>query len=114
MADSAPGKAKAAAVAAATRTLLQSLWERNLPLLRERLGELDRAATAAGNGTLTAGTRSAAAATAHKLSGSLGMFGYPEGTEHARTVERALDAGEPVDAATLQQAVQALRAALPL
>lgn len=70
--------------------LLTSLWERGLPLLRERLDVLDRAATATGAGELSQDLRIEAVEIAHKLAGSLGMFGYDHGTEVARQIEQLL------------------------
>jgi len=52
--------------------------------------------------------------TAHKLAGSLGMFGYPEGTDFARRIEHQLENDTPVDALQLAQNVAALRASLSL
>jgi HPt (histidine-containing phosphotransfer) domain-containing protein len=76
-------------------TLLATLWERNLPTLRERLDVLDRAAAAAASGRLTEASRAEAHGIAHKLSGSLGMFGYHRGTEIARQIEAILDTPAP-------------------
>lgn len=70
--------------------LLKSLWERSLPLLHERLGILDRAASEAASGHLPVTLRAEALEIAHRLSGSLGMFGYPRGTEIARQIELIL------------------------
>ena len=98
----------------ATRKLLASLWERSLPVLRERCALLERAAAAAQAGILTPELRAEATAIAHKLSGSLGMFGYPEGTDFARRIEHQLENDTPVDALQLAQNVAALRASLSL
>jgi HPt (histidine-containing phosphotransfer) domain-containing protein len=75
--------------------LLASLWERSLPLLRERLDSLDRAATSMALGSLTEASRTEALDIAHKLSGSLGMFGYDDGTGIARQIEHALSYPSP-------------------
>jgi len=98
----------------ATRKLLASLWERSLPVLRERCALLERAATAAQAATLTPELRAEATSIAHKLSGSLGMFGYPEGTDFARRVEEHLEAPGPIDAPRLTHDIAALLATLPL
>lgn len=103
----------------ATRTLLASLWERNKPVFSERLDELDRAASLAATHSLDTKTRHAAMSTAHKLAGSLGMFGYDEGTELARKLEVMLEApadGAPdgIDALALAELVSTLRGVLPL
>jgi HPt (histidine-containing phosphotransfer) domain-containing protein len=95
-------------------TLLATLWERNLPLLRERCAELDQAVAQARAGNLSAQLRQDALSTAHKLAGSLGMFGYPEGTDYARRVEERLQASAPIDAEGLAADVAAMRAAVGL
>ena len=76
----------------ATRELLIRLWERSLPIVRERLDTLDTAAVAATTNTLTDDLRAHAIIEAHKLAGSLGMFGYSKGTELAREIETLLEA----------------------
>jgi HPt (histidine-containing phosphotransfer) domain-containing protein len=70
--------------------LLASLWERSLPTLYERLDLLDRVAAESASGNLTEINREEAFNIAHKLAGSLGMFGYHQGTEIARQIEQLL------------------------
>ncbi|HEX4154734.1 MAG TPA: Hpt domain-containing protein [Acidobacteriaceae bacterium] len=96
------------------RQLIAALWERSVPLICERLEELDRASNDAVHGSLSPAARASAAETAHKLAGSLGMFGYPRGTELARDLEQVLEAKGAIDAITLCQLVASLRASLPL
>lgn len=96
------------------RQLITALWERSTPLITERLNSLDVACEAALLERLSPLMRRGAADTAHKLAGSLGMFGYPRGTELARQIEQMLDSDGFVDAATLRQLVRDLRASLPL
>ena len=81
----------------ATRKLLAQLWEKNLPVLRERLNLLETVATEGDSLTLSTERRRQAAQTAHKLAGSLGMFGYPEGTALARKLEVFFDGEAPSD-----------------
>jgi HPt (histidine-containing phosphotransfer) domain-containing protein len=78
-----------------TASLLASLWLRNRPLLEERLATLDHAASCAAAGTLFEELREEAADTAHKLAGSLGMYGYDQGTRIARQLELLLDYPTP-------------------
>jgi len=78
-----------------TASLLASLWLRNRPLIEERLDTLDRAASSAASGTLVEELREEAADTAHKLAGSLGMYGYDHGTRIARQLELLLDYPTP-------------------
>jgi HPt (histidine-containing phosphotransfer) domain-containing protein len=75
-----------------TNALLASVWERNLPVLRARLDLLDQAAAAT---PLDAMLKTEAHAVAHKLAGSLGMFGYTEGTRIARELELLLEEPNP-------------------
>ena len=78
-----------------TASLLASLWLRNRPLLEERLAMLEHAAACAAAGTLFEEVREEAADTAHKLAGSLGMYGYDHGTRLARQLELLLDYPTP-------------------
>ena len=98
----------------ATRTLLAGLWEKNLPVQRERLLQLEAATKAAREGVLSTDDRKAAGSTAHKLAGSLGMFGYPQGTDLARELEQMLDHESALDAKSFSERVAALRAELGL
>jgi HPt (histidine-containing phosphotransfer) domain-containing protein len=109
------GRVSEAAATAAEKTaaLLKAMWERNLPVLRERVGVLTAAAEASASGTLSEELRVEAAGVAHKLAGSLGMFGYPEGTRLAREIEVALGGGE-ARGDRLIDLVRALRDVLPL
>ena len=71
--------------------MLRVLWTRKLPMVREHVSLLERASEINQNATLTSPLRNDAAMSAHKLAGSLGMFGYPEGTRLARQLEHLLD-----------------------
>jgi HPt (histidine-containing phosphotransfer) domain-containing protein len=97
-----------------TQQTLVLLWERGLPRLQQRLSEIDRAASAAVAGTLPQDVRQHAASTAHMLAGSLGMFGYTDGTAMAREIEILLEAPGELDATALQAAALALRQTLKL
>src|ERR1700733_7493632 len=72
--------------------LLTDLWQRQLPLLQERLDLLDRTAAEASAGVLSQASRDEALTVSHKLAGSLGMFGYQQGTDTARAMELILKA----------------------
>jgi HPt (histidine-containing phosphotransfer) domain-containing protein len=96
------------------RLLLATLWERNLPVLRDRLAELAAAVDAARNGTLRTEARESACSVAHKLAGSLGMFGYAAGTAAARRMEQRLDGDGDIDAEALALELADLQEALPL
>jgi HPt (histidine-containing phosphotransfer) domain-containing protein len=94
-----------------TASLLAALWLRNRPLIEERLALLGRAAAAAAAGTLSEEQCDEASHTAHKLAGSLGMYGYDEGTRIAREMEVLLGTDAP-DAAQLETLIAELRKAV--
>lgn len=96
------------------RDLISALWERSVPLISSRLHGLDVACEAAVIGRLSPMMRRGAADTAHKLAGSLGMFGYPRGTDLAREIEQLLESDGAVDSVVLRELVVELRACLPL
>ncbi len=108
---SSPGATRPGEVA---RQLISALWERSVPLIRDRLNGLDIACDAAARGRLSPLMRRGAADTAHKLAGSLGMFGYPRGTELAREIEQLLESEGLVDPGLLRELVVELRECLPL
>lgn len=77
-------------IADTTAAAIRAIWERNLPLIEERIKRLEATAAAVEAGSLDEAMRLEANEIAHKLAGSLGMFGYPEGTVIARQLERML------------------------
>lgn len=103
-----------AITSAGSQQLLASVWQRNLPLLRSRLASLELVAQNAEAGILTPAGREDAANIAHKLAGSLGMFGYLRGTEIARELEVLLDLDGPVASATVRDLISSLGKVLPL
>jgi chemotaxis protein histidine kinase CheA len=92
--------------------VLATLWKKNLPTLRERLDLLDRTASIAACGNLADEPRLEAYSIAHKLTGSLGMFGYQQGTEIARKIEQILKAPTPTQLTTLPALAKDLRTSL--
>jgi HPt (histidine-containing phosphotransfer) domain-containing protein len=74
---------------------IAALWQRSQPQILDRLALLDRAAAAAAAGDLTPELRKEATTIAHKLAGSLGVFGFHEGTDIARRIEHQLEADGP-------------------
>lgn len=105
---------KQAQVAEATRKLLAAMWERNLPIVRERVEEMEQTAAAAQARRLTSEERHQAGGTAHKLAGSLGTFGYHRGTDIARELELMLEAEGEIDAVRLAELAGELRQHLGL
>jgi HPt (histidine-containing phosphotransfer) domain-containing protein len=96
-----------------TASLLSALWLRNRPVVDARLDALDRAAACAAAGSLTEEVREDAADTAHKLAGSLGMYGFPQGTRLARELELLLDYPTPDPARISSLALQLRQALFP-
>ncbi len=95
-----------------TEALLRDLWQRKRPMVRDQIQTLRRAAATLESATLTAPLRADAAVAAHKLAGSLGMFGYHEGTRCARELEAMLDADEAPSALTFGELLGQLVASL--
>jgi HPt (histidine-containing phosphotransfer) domain-containing protein len=92
--------------------MLTAIWMRHRPVVEQRLDLLDRVAADAEAGALIDELREEAASIAHKLAGSLGMYGYDEGTLIARQIEVMLLAPAPPDAARLGTLVAELRRAI--
>ncbi len=107
-----PGYKPPASLAEANQRLIEQLWYRNMPLTSSRLDLFDAAALAARDGTLTEDVRDSAASTAHKMAGSLGMFGYKRGTDLARQLEQLLESSAAPDATRLTSLAEQLRAEL--
>ena len=98
-----------------TLLLVAQLWERFKEATFTRLGVLEQAVTALLAGTLSAELRRQAEGDAHKLTGSVGMFGFAAGSHLARTIEEMLEAGAPLGPAEtvrLSELVARLRHAL--
>ena len=90
--------------AAKTAQLLAVLWERNRPVVEERLAILEGAINSlVATQTLAPETQVDAANVAHKLAGTLGMFGYPRGTDLARLIEEVLELQDPLTATEANQ-----------
>ena len=83
-------------------------------MVRDQLRTLERALETLDAATLTPPLRSDAAMAAHKLAGSLGMFGYNEGTQFARQLEACLDSEQPIPRTIFADALQQLIASLNL
>jgi hypothetical protein len=102
----------AAQIDAKINNVLVELWKKNLPTVHERLDLLDKFGTAAASGKLDEPTRIEALNIAHKLAGSLGMYGYQQGTEVASKMERILKSPTPETLLTLSTLAADLRKSL--
>jgi diguanylate cyclase (GGDEF)-like protein len=72
---------------AQTQTAIAELWESFKGPILERLTLLEDAIAALEQGKYSEDMRQEGQRAAHKLVGSLGMFGYPQGSEIARSIE---------------------------
>ena len=79
-----------------TLTAVAQIWEQFKEVTFNRVGVLEQAARALVEGTLSDELRQQAERDAHKLVGSVGMFGFVEGSRLARTMEQMLEAGAPL------------------
>ncbi len=93
---------------------INQLAEQFRASLEQRLTGLVQAVRSLQTGSLTSTQRDTARQESHRLAGALGMFGYTQGTDTARTVEQLLLTTTPTAAqmeqaldllATLQQAI---------
>ena len=102
----------AAAIMAAR---LAELWQKSLPTVLERVAILREACAALAGDATDTEARTRGREAAHKLSGSLGIFGLPQGTELAAAMEAVLkgsDALTPEETATLAKQAEELEAAV--
>ena len=96
-------------VADEARAAAIALWDHFKPPILERMTSLDRAIATLETGTLSKAQRQAAASDAHKLAGSLGMFGFPEGSRLGQEIEHWFEAvTETQESDRLQALVTAL------
>lgn len=78
-------------------------WENFQQVMTKRLAILNRAVAALQQEQLNEELQQEAKATAHKLAGSLGSFGFPEGSKIAREIEQLLAAELPLDRVQARQ-----------
>ncbi len=72
-------------------------WEAHQDTMRERLSVLEAAVAALDCGQLSPELQHAGRSQAHKLAGSLGCFGFSEGSRLARELEKLLQLDVPLD-----------------
>ena len=78
------------------------------------MSTLDEIARTGQDGLVSAPARLLGADIAHKLAGSLGMFGYLRGTELARELEHLLDSDLPVSQTEVQSLTAQLLQSVPV
>lgn len=91
---------------------IEAIWQRSRPEIARRIASLEEAAAAMLGNDLSDELRQRAQSDAHKLAGSLGMFGFETGSDRAREVEQALNARDAAigpDVGVLAASVRTLR-----
>ena len=89
---------------------LAAIWEEARPRVMARLAGLESAVAAAVDGTLTEDQRRQAESDAHKLAGSLGMFGFRAGSPLAAGIEQLLEGTAPLAGPTVDRLAEQVRA----
>ena len=72
------------------------VWTQFHDVIFDRMATIETAVTALRQGQLADEIRKKAVMEAHRLAGSLGMFGLADGTRLAREIEHALGDGAPL------------------
>lgn len=75
---------------------LAELWQTSRPTILERMAALHGAGRALAANPLDQDARSRGREAAHKLSGVLGIFGLPQGSEIASALEEQLKSAAPL------------------
>ena len=94
---------------------LEELWRTSKPQILERMAVLHSAVESLAEDSANAEARSSGLEAAHKLSGVLGVFGLPQGSEIASSIEFLLKPGEPLtgdELAALRMSVAELDAVI--
>lgn len=91
------------------RAALEKVWLNSRPEALERVATLQRFAEHLRSGIPDQQSRQNALSAAHRLSGSLGMFGFNEASSCAAEIEALLGDGPTPDVATTVRLVERLR-----
>lgn len=100
--DQASGEA---IVPETAEAVMAELWERFKDSFSTQLDLLDQVTGALLNGMLTIELQQEAKQTVHKLVGSLGVYGFPQGSVLAKQIEDLLRVERSLEAAEIQQLV---------
>lgn len=90
--------------------VLARIWKMNRPEIDARLDAVDVAGVALLSGRLDAESQAGARTAAHKLAGSLGTFGMPEGSALAKELEAMLEVNAVLSVLRFAELAQQLRA----
>jgi chemotaxis protein histidine kinase CheA len=88
---------------------LRSVWERQRPVVGERIAVIEAAVAALAQERLDPKLRADATRAAHMLAGSVGMFGFMDASEAAHELEAALAQAGPERAPELAAGLRRLR-----
>jgi diguanylate cyclase (GGDEF)-like protein len=105
-------KASSGASGSDVTAALAALWEQHRDQIVGRIDTIEQAIVSLMEDTLDDELRLEAMRDAHKLAGSLGTFGYAEGTLFAREIERMLEGDtspKPADSVRLSELAVGLR-----
>ena len=91
------------------RSALEKVWLNSRSEALERVATLQRFAETLGSGIPDQQSRESALSAAHRLSGSLGMFGLNEASSCAAEIEGLLGDGPTPDVATTVRLVERLQ-----
>lgn len=79
------------------KVLMGEIWARKKNIIFDRILVLEEASTALQSGSLSAEKRELAASEAHRLAGSLGTLGFPEGSRISQSMEGLLELDRVLD-----------------
>ncbi len=91
---------------------LAALWKEYKTVIFDQIGVIEAASSAVAAQTLTMELRESAAIEAHKLAGSVGSFGFQQGSLRAAEIENILRAAGAIEgppALRLSECVEQLR-----
>ncbi|HZQ70778.1 MAG TPA: Hpt domain-containing protein [Terriglobales bacterium] len=91
------------------RSALERVWQNSRPEAISRFATLKRFAEKLRSGTCDDVSRDGALLAAHRLSGSLGMFGFNEASSCAAKIEALLSDGPTPDGEVMVSLVERLR-----
>lgn len=88
---------------------LAAIWQKSLPRVNEQIAVLEGIAASLAGGPLAAEEMRVGEREAHKLAGSLGTFGFQDGTRIAREIETLMGSATSPDPAFMASLVVELR-----
>ncbi|MGB3137513.1 MAG: response regulator, partial [Nodosilinea sp.] len=94
---------------AEVKAAVAQVWERQQDTVQERLRVLEAAAAAMNEGQLSADLQQVGQSQAHKLAGSLGCYGFAEGSRIARELEQIFLLALPLASHQTEQVAQLVK-----